>query len=43
MSLGNIDQVKLTDPNTGQNAFMSRDRFDTLKDNLKTVPLLIAL
>jgi hypothetical protein len=33
MSLGNIDQVKLTDPNTGQSAFMSRDRFNTLKDN----------
>jgi len=32
MSLGNIDQVKLTDPNTGQSAFMSRDRYNTLKD-----------
>lgn len=33
MSLGNIDQVKLTDPNTGRIAYMSRDRFDTLRDN----------
>ena len=33
MSLGNIDQVKLTDPNTGRIAYMSRDRFDALRDN----------
>ena len=32
MSLGNIDQVKVTDLNTGQSAFMSRDRYNTLKD-----------
>jgi hypothetical protein len=42
LSLGNLDQVRLTDPRTGQSALMSKETYNKMKEN-RTDPANLSL